>query len=925
MDLDRSSLRHARRRDAAARLPWQAWGLVLLAAALTVSASPARAQDPDPSGPTAIDVVFVLDNSGSMKTNDPEFLTRRAVSDFTDALAASTDVDGRVGIVVFDGTVRLVQRLIPAGSIASTRRLERTLAELDFSGQRTDSPSAIERALYELRENGRESARRAIVFLSDGRIDTGDPQRDFDVAAWLREDLAGASREEGVLIFGIAFTESADYQLMQEVARRTDARYYRAFAPGELISVVDDVLERLSEPPAWDLATADMTGRPQGAAGRPDGAPANAPSVAAAPLAEEDGGFDIGLLGWLPVLLLLAGGGLMLRGRLGGGFGPAAAAPAPPAQLLDLGGQIGETGEAFSLSPGRTSIGRDAHNDIVLDHDTISSEHALIEYREGRYWLQDLRSTNGTRRAGERLAPDERVPLKGGDAVRFADVELMFAMKGYVPVGATAYLSSSTVPPLDWSMLADSTQRGDRAAHVAERSAGPDPASSEAPARAEAEAAIDAPSGEVVFAEHRGRLDPASVVDLDEALGDGERQETPDAAPVPEDTFAREAIARAEAVLDDLEREDEHGASASAEPTPPDEPEPPRGGRPTRGGENERDASASAPESPGSAAVPARRGAAGDESEAKSRPTADQPAGVDVGAAEAEPEIDEHDEGAEPASRAVTDDPAEPEPRVETRDGAEAEPHAEADDRAVSESLAGTDERAEPPGAPIDVDEPTTELPIPDVAREAADTRRAAMPDPEEEITVPHALVDADRAESAPGAATEALRRGLDFHLARVAELSPAFAAFVDAAFEEEIREALPIAANDLIEAARTSGEVETRRYTQDGVRFLLCGIDGDMGAARDAFVAAHGGFTRLLMEELQSESFRKERCRILALLTFGQPREAEAEPWVSLSVVPDEGEDPRIDLLSYEFLTEAERQEIEPNLDPEVSQSGLA
>ncbi|MCA9502021.1 MAG: hypothetical protein KC616_03015, partial [Myxococcales bacterium] len=51
---------------------------------------------------SAIDVVFVLDNSGSMKTNDPQRLTRRAVADFADALAAETSLDGRIGLVLFD-------------------------------------------------------------------------------------------------------------------------------------------------------------------------------------------------------------------------------------------------------------------------------------------------------------------------------------------------------------------------------------------------------------------------------------------------------------------------------------------------------------------------------------------------------------------------------------------------------------------------------------------------------------------------------------------------------------------------------------------------------------------------------------------------------------------------------------------------------
>jgi hypothetical protein len=44
----------------------------------------------------------------------------------------------------------------------------------------------------------------------------------------------------------------------------------------------------------------------------------------------------------------------------------------------------------------------------------------------------------------------------------------------------------------------------------------------------------------------------------------------------------------------------------------------------------------------------------------------------------------------------------------------------------------------------------------------------------------------------------------------------------------------------------------------------------------------------------------------------------------VSLSIVPDEEHDPRIDLLSYELLTEEELREIDLDGPTDLSQSGL-
>lgn len=55
------------------------------------------------------------------------------------------------------------------------------------------------------------------------------------------------------------------------------------------------------------------------------------------------------------------------------------------------------------LSPGTiftlqsvTSLGRKPSNSIILDDDFVSSEHSLISWRDGRPWLEDVASTNGT-------------------------------------------------------------------------------------------------------------------------------------------------------------------------------------------------------------------------------------------------------------------------------------------------------------------------------------------------------------------------------------------------------------------------------------------------------------------------------------------------------------------------------------------------
>ena len=95
-------------------------------------------------------------------------------------------------------------------------------------------------------------------------------------------------------------------------------------------------------------------------------------------------------------------------------------------------GDAGPTGVNWSLLRGRTRLGRDSDNHVVLDDERVSLHHALITVRDGVYWLEDLGSTNGTF-----VGDDKRVmtahPLVDGDQVRLGGVVLVFRGAGSGP------------------------------------------------------------------------------------------------------------------------------------------------------------------------------------------------------------------------------------------------------------------------------------------------------------------------------------------------------------------------------------------------------------------------------------------------------------------------------------------------------------
>jgi pSer/pThr/pTyr-binding forkhead associated (FHA) protein len=63
----------------------------------------------------------------------------------------------------------------------------------------------------------------------------------------------------------------------------------------------------------------------------------------------------------------------------------------------------------YNLEKPEVTIGRNAGNDICIDSLAVSDRHARIVLHHGRYWLEDLKSTNGTFLDLDRI---ERSPLK---------------------------------------------------------------------------------------------------------------------------------------------------------------------------------------------------------------------------------------------------------------------------------------------------------------------------------------------------------------------------------------------------------------------------------------------------------------------------------------------------------------------------------
>ena len=76
----------------------------------------------------------------------------------------------------------------------------------------------------------------------------------------------------------------------------------------------------------------------------------------------------------------------------------------------------------WRLYEGTNLIGRDAKNTIIISKDpTISSEHAVILYKKGKFKIKDKMTANGTFINGVELEVEEAFDLNDGDDLRLGN------------------------------------------------------------------------------------------------------------------------------------------------------------------------------------------------------------------------------------------------------------------------------------------------------------------------------------------------------------------------------------------------------------------------------------------------------------------------------------------------------------------------
>lgn len=229
------------------------WRMPLAEESPTPAAAPATAPAEQPPAQTTaaavpepaqgVDAVLVIDSSGSMKETDPRRLRVPAAKMFVSLL----DAQDRVGLISFSDDAYPVTPLTSAEK-GNQAKLFAGIDKVSAKGAYTNLHAALAKGMDMLEREGDKQRRRMLVLMSDGKMDTGDFDKDKALIEKIRGETLEALAKDGIEVYTIAFTEASDMPLLREIAGRTAALSRLASNDRELHEVFSQIFESAKQP-----------------------------------------------------------------------------------------------------------------------------------------------------------------------------------------------------------------------------------------------------------------------------------------------------------------------------------------------------------------------------------------------------------------------------------------------------------------------------------------------------------------------------------------------------------------------------------------------------------------------------------------------------------------------------------------------------
>lgn len=183
-----------------------------------------------------LDVVFLMDASGSMKTSDPEELRVEAIKMFLDM---SVDQGNKFGLVAYSDNIVREHSVDLVRVQKDKESIKNMVAGIPF-GEKTDTGLGLKEAV-KLMDAGHETGNRAvIVLLSDGK---NDPKRSNDESTKDLNEAIQTSKDKGYKIYtiGINHDGTVDKAQLSSISSSTGGKNYITNASEELPKILTEI------------------------------------------------------------------------------------------------------------------------------------------------------------------------------------------------------------------------------------------------------------------------------------------------------------------------------------------------------------------------------------------------------------------------------------------------------------------------------------------------------------------------------------------------------------------------------------------------------------------------------------------------------------------------------------------------------------
>lgn len=202
-----------------------------------------------------LDVIFVLDASGSMKASDPEDIRIEAVKMFLDM---SQLKGNKVGLVAYSDHIVREHNLNNMDSEDARNRIKNMASNIPY-GQRTDTGAGLLEGVKLLDSEHDKSNKPLIILLSDGK---NDPLRSNEESLKDLNEAINICKEKGYPVYtiGLNYDGTVDKEQLNEISNATKGKNYITNTAADLPKILTDIYADNSKLKVQDKGTLKLDG-----------------------------------------------------------------------------------------------------------------------------------------------------------------------------------------------------------------------------------------------------------------------------------------------------------------------------------------------------------------------------------------------------------------------------------------------------------------------------------------------------------------------------------------------------------------------------------------------------------------------------------------------------------------------------------------